>query len=72
LFLLLSATFDLLRPLASLQITIAVTPTGSVVGYVYCADTNAPARFAKVVLEPESVIRASGVDWLPRDLDKVE
>jgi hypothetical protein len=67
LFLSLSATFGLLRPLASLQTTVADTPSGSVVGYVYCADTNAPARFANVVLEPESVIRASGVDWPPRD-----
>jgi hypothetical protein len=41
LFLSLSATFGLLRPLASLQTTVAETPTGSVVGYVYCADTNA-------------------------------
>ena len=60
LFLSLSATFRLLRPLASLQTTVAETPTGSVVGYVYCADTNAPARFANVILEPESVVRASG------------
>ena len=67
LFLSLSATFGLLRPLASLQTTVAETPGGSVVGYVYCADTNAPARFANVILEPESVIRASGVDWPPRD-----
>jgi hypothetical protein len=67
LFLSLSATFGLLRPLASLQTTVAETPGGSVVGYVYCADTNAPARFANVILEPESVIRASGVDWPPHD-----
>jgi hypothetical protein len=67
LFLSLSATFGLLRPLASLQTTVAETPSGSVVGYVYCADTNAPARFANVILEPESVIRASGVDLQPRD-----
>jgi len=63
----LSATFGLLRPLAFLQTTVAETPSGSVVGHVYCADTNAPARFANVVLEPESVIRASGVDWPPSD-----
>jgi hypothetical protein len=67
LFLSLSAALGLLRPLATLQTTIPETPTGSVSGYVYCADTNAPARFANVVLEPESVIRASGVDWPPRD-----
>ena len=67
LFLSLSATFGLLRPLASLQTTVAETLSGSVVGYVYCADTNAPARFANVILEPESVIRASGVDLQPRD-----
>ncbi len=60
----LSATFGLLSPLAALQ-TIAEAPTGSVVGHVYCADTSGPARFANVVLEPESVIRESGVD-LPR------
>lgn len=27
-------------------------PSGSVTGYVYCADTNAPARFARVMVEP--------------------
>ncbi len=26
--------------------------TGSVSGHVYCADTNAPARFARVMLRP--------------------
>jgi hypothetical protein len=26
---------------------------GSVSGHVYCADTNAPARLARVTLEPE-------------------
>src|ERR1700751_1201789 len=67
LFLSLSVTFGLLKPLLSQQTTVAETPRGSVVGQVYCADTNAPARFANVVLEPESVIRGSGVDWPPRD-----
>jgi hypothetical protein len=72
LFLSLSATFGLLRPLSSLQTTIAETPGGSVVGYVYCADTNAPARFANVILEPESVLRASGGDWPPRDTGQTD
>lgn len=37
---------------------------GSVVGHVYCADTNAPARFARVTIEPiEDFVH--GVDIRP-------
>jgi hypothetical protein len=34
------------------QQTVESQGFGSVVGHVYCADTNAPARFARVTIEP--------------------
>ena len=34
--------------------------TGTVTGHVYCADTNAPARMASVMLEPVRVVDEAG------------
>ncbi|WP_158823221.1 collagen binding domain-containing protein [Granulicella sp. S156] len=50
----LCVTALLLATAATAQTHSATTPeqTGSVTGHVFCADTNQPARFAKVSLEP--------------------
>ncbi len=55
----------LLLPLFSLvapaQINAAKRATSTVTGHVYCADTNAPARMASVMLEPVHVVDEAGV-----------
>ncbi len=38
---------------------------GSVVGHVYCADTNAPARFARVTIEPVEDFKRVDLDKKP-------
>ena len=45
---------------ASAQQTEKKLPTTSVTGHVYCADTNAPARLATVMLEPARAVDAVG------------
>jgi len=35
-------------------------PTTAVTGHVYCADTNAPARLASVMLEPVRAVEEAG------------
>ncbi|HEY0796032.1 MAG TPA: carboxypeptidase-like regulatory domain-containing protein [Acidisarcina sp.] len=49
------ATFALSASLCSGQ--IKNSPTGTVTGHVYCADTNAPARFASVMLQPVEAVK---------------
>jgi hypothetical protein len=38
---------------------------GSIVGHVYCADTNAPARFARVTIEPVEDFKRVDLDAKP-------
>ena len=42
--------------LSTQRASAKAAPTSVVSGHVFCADTNAPARLAKVVLEPASAI----------------
>jgi len=57
--------WPLLLPLFSLVATArsnsAKPATSTVTGHVYCADTNAPARMASVMLEPVRVVNEAGV-----------
>jgi hypothetical protein len=47
------------------QQTVESQGFGSVVGHVYCADTNAPARFARVTLEPVEDFKRVDLDAKP-------
>jgi hypothetical protein len=38
---------------------------GSVIGHIYCADTNAPARFARVTIEPIEDFKRVNLDAKP-------
>ena len=58
-----------IRPLSVLVVISVVAsarqapkrqPASTVTGHVYCADTNAPARMASVMLEPVRVVDEAG------------
>jgi hypothetical protein len=57
--------WPLLLPLfsvvATAQSNSAKPATSTVTGQVYCADTNAPAGMAPVMLEPVRVVNEAGV-----------
>jgi hypothetical protein len=45
---------------ASAQQAPKKQPTSTVTGHIYCADTNAPARMASVMLEPVRLVEKAG------------
>lgn len=57
--------WPLLLPLFTLAVTAqsnsAKPATGTGTGHVYCADTNAPARMASVMLEPVRIVDEVGI-----------